>query len=200
VPCLYTDAVFDAPKAVARALDGFDGSWFVAGGWAIDLFVGRETRAHKDIEIAILRRDQLRLQRHLPGWSFQAVLPSTSGQSRPWLKDEWLETPIHEINASSTEGSVLEILLNESDANDWIFRRDRRIRRTLASMGARPVQGIPCLAPDIVLLYKAAAPGPADEADFSAALPWLLPRQRLWLAEALDQSYPDCSWRQRLRA
>lgn len=31
--------------------------WWIAGGWAIDLFLGRQTREHQDIDVLILRRD-----------------------------------------------------------------------------------------------------------------------------------------------
>jgi len=35
----------------------FDGKWGIAGGWAIDLFIGKETRLHSDIEVALFRED-----------------------------------------------------------------------------------------------------------------------------------------------
>ncbi|MCL4541605.1 MAG: hypothetical protein M1396_04620 [Chloroflexi bacterium] len=51
-------ALFTAVRPVATLLTDFDRPWFIAGGWAIDLFLGRQTRAHKDVEIAVLRQDQ----------------------------------------------------------------------------------------------------------------------------------------------
>src|SRR5436309_6543830 len=165
-------------------MGGFERPWFVAGGWAIDLLLGRETRPHKDIEIAILRQDQLGLQRHLVGWDFRAVLPGTGGYSRPWLSEQWLDNPIHEIHASVNEAPPLEILLNEREGSDWVFRRDHRIHRALTAVGGQTPGGVPYLAPEIVLLYKAATPSPLDEADFNAALPALDEAQRLWLAAA----------------
>jgi hypothetical protein len=47
---------------------GFEPDWFVAGGWAIDLFLEKTTRPHEDIEIAIFRKNQLALQDYLDGW------------------------------------------------------------------------------------------------------------------------------------
>lgn len=38
------------PRQVLSLLDGFGKPWWVAGGWAVDLFIGRPTRPHKDIE------------------------------------------------------------------------------------------------------------------------------------------------------
>ncbi len=37
----------------------------------------------------------------------------------------------------------LEILLNESDGEYWLFRRDHRIRRTVGQIIMRSDQGIP---------------------------------------------------------
>ena len=43
----------------ARAhLTPFPGRYWIAGGWAVDLHAGSQTRVHKDVEIAIARQDQ----------------------------------------------------------------------------------------------------------------------------------------------
>lgn len=31
--------------------------WWITGGWAIALFLNRSTRAHKDLDVGVLRRD-----------------------------------------------------------------------------------------------------------------------------------------------
>ena len=50
-------ASFGPIEAFARIMAGFPQPWYVAGGWAIDLFGGRVTRAHEDLEVAVCRRD-----------------------------------------------------------------------------------------------------------------------------------------------
>src|SRR5690349_11434383 len=55
-------------RAVARWLGDFDAPWWVAGGWAIDLWVGGVSRDHSDIEISILREDQARLYAYCGNW------------------------------------------------------------------------------------------------------------------------------------
>ena len=47
---------FEQIEITAAHMDGFPAPWFVSGGWAIDLFLGRVTRDHSDIEIGIYRR------------------------------------------------------------------------------------------------------------------------------------------------
>ena len=44
---------FAAVVELDRVMTGFDRPWFVSGGWAIDLFVGRVTREHEDIEMGL---------------------------------------------------------------------------------------------------------------------------------------------------
>lgn len=52
---------------VSAAMEGLGCPWWLAGGWAIDLHIGYVTRVHEDIDVLVLREDQLRVQQHLAG-------------------------------------------------------------------------------------------------------------------------------------
>ncbi|MDP9726786.1 hypothetical protein P4574_19715 [Priestia megaterium] len=65
---------FEKCKYITSLLSDFDKPWFFAGGWAIDLFIGRETRNHSDIEIALYRKDQLEIKAYLKEWDFKKVV------------------------------------------------------------------------------------------------------------------------------
>ncbi|HEX3303033.1 MAG TPA: hypothetical protein VHR64_09145 [Thermomicrobiales bacterium] len=41
------------PQEVAHLLAQVEAPWYVAAGWAIDLFLGCPRRAHEDIEIGV---------------------------------------------------------------------------------------------------------------------------------------------------
>ena len=56
-----------SPAQVQRVLSGLTVPWWIAGGWAIDLHLGRQTREHGDTDVVILRDDQLVVQQHLAG-------------------------------------------------------------------------------------------------------------------------------------
>jgi len=182
----------------AKIMHGFRGRWGIAGGWAIDLFVGRQTRPHADIDVAILRDDQAHLRDRLTDARVEKVV---DGQLVRWDPAERLELPIHEIHATWPDGFHLELLLNEWDSasGEWIFRRDPRIRcpvDTAFAMG----RGLPRLAPEVVLLYKSKGSEAKDDADFAAAFGLMAPELRQWLSYALTMTRPEHPWLATLRA
>jgi len=158
----------------------------VAGGWALDLFLGRRTREHADLDLAIWRADQEKLRAALASdWLWEVA---DNGARRPWYAGEWLSLPIHEIHARPVSGDQppLELLLNERDDTAWIYRRNPTVRREL-NRAILVRNDIPFLAPEIVLLYKSKAPRPMDEADFRVVLPALTTEQRDWLGLAIAE-------------
>ncbi len=172
---------------------GFSRPWFVCGGWAVDLFVGRETRAHADIEVGLLRDDQGALREHLKDWSFEKVLKGSPSRVETWEPGEFLEKPNHEAYAKK-EGQVLEILLNEHEGGDWVFRREEKLRAPLSELVGY-YDGIPYLNPQFVLLYKARGPREKDLLDLRIALPKMTLQSKLWLKEALRVSEgPEHDW------
>jgi hypothetical protein len=66
-------------------------------------------------------------------------------------------------------------------------------------MGGVISDGIPILAPEIVLLHKAHEGAEKDEADFREALPHLSPSATAWLLWALEETTPEHLWMAQLR-
>jgi hypothetical protein len=187
--------LFAELEPALQALAGFEPPWYIAGGWALDLFLGRQTREHKDVDVCILRRDQLALQRHLAGWRFEKVVAAPTSHWRiPWLSGERLELPVHEVHAFAPDGLEFELLLNESDGSDWVYRRNPAVRCPLAAIGSRTRAGVPFLCPENVLLHKTKNTTARDDADLALVLPRLDPAARSWLAAALRVCMPDHPW------
>lgn len=184
---------FSKVVKLSRLLNDFTQPWFIAGGWAIDLFIGDVTRVHEDMEIGIFRKDQSSLRQYLFDWEFTKIVDKVI---EPWNEDEWLELPIHEIHAYSqnTELSELEILLNESSLFEWRFRRNLDIVRPLSVIGLNSDIGVPFLAPEIVLLYKAKNPRSKDEDDFNHVCGLLNEERRVWLKQAIAACHPGHYW------
>ncbi|WP_306317332.1 MULTISPECIES: nucleotidyltransferase domain-containing protein [unclassified Streptomyces] len=179
--------------------------WWVAGGYAIELAVGRPFRDHGDIDVMLLRRDQHVAHLVLDGWELWAADPP--GSLRPWRPGETLPAGVHDIWCRPTADApwriqlMLEDLedLEDTEGDTWISRRDPRLRRPLDTLGFTTEDGTPVVAPEVQLHYKAKGLRPKDEADFDAALPHLTAPQRTWLADALTTTYgPDHPWAVRL--
>lgn len=199
---------FGRIEAVAGVLGAFSRPWYVAGGWAIDLFVGRVTRAHEDLDVAVGRRDQEALHAHLAGWTWVKAAPRPGAEpgedweQTPWADGEWLGPPLHQVFAlppGGGAGDVLGFLLNEVADGEWAFRRNRQIRRPARELGLRAHRGISIMAPEIVLAYKAKYLRPKDQHDFDVSTPLLDAEQRAWLARTLALCHPGHPWVARLQ-
>lgn len=140
------------------------------------------------------------MQRVLPGWQWHAADPP--GTLRPWQSGEQLPVGVHDIwcRPGADEPWRIQVMLDESCAGDWVSRRDQRIRRPVASLGSVTADGIPYLASEVQLLYKARNPRPKDEIDFAVTLPTLTESQQQWLGAALRLAYgADNAWLARLQ-
>jgi hypothetical protein len=164
--------------------------WWIAAGWAIDLFLDEASRPHQDVDIAVLRRDQEALRRHLSGWSLRKAAHSTLEMWRP---DEILEPPLHEVHAEK-DAVELEFLLNEAEGDRWLYRRNPKISMPLDTLTRRTRGGVPYLCPEVVLLYKSKAPRRIDQEDFRRTVTLLNPEAVNWLRAAIRAEYPDHEW------
>jgi hypothetical protein len=90
-------------------------------------------------------------------------------------------------------------MLADAMGGRWLFRRDPAIGGSLGQMTCRTADGIPFLAPEVQLLYKATGTlRVKDEADFAAVLPSLPAGRRNWLARAIHRCQPTHPWLTRL--
>jgi hypothetical protein len=56
------------PAEVGILFAHFPGIWCIAGGWALDLFTGEQSRPHEDIDIVVARSDLPLLHASFPHW------------------------------------------------------------------------------------------------------------------------------------
>jgi hypothetical protein len=183
-----------APITVGEVAQIFSGSgiqWWISGGWALDLHIGKQTRPHTDTDVLILRRDQLAVQEHLRDWQlFKTHQPGLA----PWPMNEYQHPPVNSIWVRRDEGSAwaFEIMLMDTVDDEWIYRRLPTIRGPIAALGMYTEEGIPYLSPEIQLLYKGRQEyRPKDLQDVKAIIPHLSPEKRKWLLECLHQQFPN---------
>lgn len=188
-----------APARAADRLAGVDVPWAVAGGWALDLF-----RAHRDPSARPREHEDLELA--VPAAGFPAVRAALAdldvdvvGAGRRWplegAEGEAAAALLHQTWFRDRSGTyVLDVFREPHDGDTWVCRRDPSIRRPYADLVHRDRRGIPYVAPEVVLLFKARHTRPKDEQDLEAVLPLLSPGQRSWLATSLRRVHPGHRW------
>ena len=199
--------LYAEPLRVAALMAGFDKPWYVAGGWAIDLFLGRMRRQHKDLDFTIFRRDQLALQQHLAAFDLRKIVgPDGAEYPAPWEPGEWLELPVFQIfiETGSDGYATLEVLFSETEGDEWFWRKNPQVRRPLARFGKLSPLGVPYLAPETILLHKSRHmldphPPPNDQLDFEETVDLLDPEARAWLRDTLATHFPGHPWLERMQ-
>jgi hypothetical protein len=190
------------PEPLARVADlmsTFGGIWSLCGGWAVDAWLGHQTRDHRDVDIAVFQDDLNVLLYHLAGWQLIAHDVIDPDSTEPWHgRPLYLPAHVH----ARLGGSNLDIQVNERSGNDWLLSREPRIVLDLSRCAAKPAWGLPTLVPEVILFFKATAyfgieglwGRPHDAADFLGLLPVLGTKQREWLRAAISLAQPGHPW------
>lgn len=169
--------------------------WYVAAGWAIDLFLGGEHREHEDLEIAVPNSRFDEIVDALAG--LEICIITAPGEATPLAeaRDRLAETHQSWVREPATGLWRFDVFREPSDGDTWLCRRDESIQLPYDHVIEWTDDGIPYGRPEIVLLFKAKhAHRGRDQADFEAVLPLLEPERRRWLAEALERIHPGHSW------
>jgi GNAT superfamily N-acetyltransferase len=191
--CLFDDTAWEPLpyREAAAAFAAAGVTCWVAGGWALDLFQGRQTRPHEDTDVLMLRDDQERLFDAFPGWEiYRTHAPSLAH----WNGVPFLDaTPNVWLRRTGEEPWALEAMFLDVEGAEWFYRRDRRIHGAVADVGLVTPDGIPYLRPEIQLLFKGGASvlREKDTRDLLEALPLLPAQSRAWLAAALRRQFPQ---------
>jgi hypothetical protein len=189
------------PEEVPAILASFPHPWWICGGHAIDAFLSRRTRPHGDLDVGVPRRYQSALYRVLDDFEVHVAHQGTLHELSPAQRETGTLDPDHHglwCRRRGSEAWQLEVLLGDGDDRDWIFRRCPAVRRPLAEVVWRSSDGIPYLAPEVQLLFKAKHPRDKDRQDFEATAPALSREARRWLRQALERAHPGHEWTQQL--
>lgn len=197
-------------------LKNADFRWAFCGGYAIDLFLDRETRKHGDIDICVLENDRNKIADFMLscGWNVYQFLgqgkvrrlhaggSSEPGRNLMCVKDGCSlvkfypcgENDVfwHEFFHTGMEKlDYLEFLFGNMRNDEYIFNQKLNITREMQK--AVLYNGdLPYIAPEVALMYKASnADNPEYQRDYEAAVPWLGKEQMLWLHEGLKKLYPQ---------
>ena len=179
------------PREAALHLARLEAPWYVAAGWALDLFLGRRTREHDDLEIGVPAHRFAEVRDALEDFELVVV-----GDGKAWPTTESTLATHRQTWVRERAGAPwrLDVFREPWDDDVWVLARDPRIRLSAASLIAYTAEGIPYARPDVVLLLKANASRPKDEIDFATTVPHLDAAQRAWLREALALVHPGHRW------
>ena len=170
----------------------FKEPWFVAGGWAIDLAIGRVTRQHNDIDFCIFRDSLHQFLSYFEEWKIEVSIPGTS-QRLACQSIEDATLPRHELHCDF-ENINIEILLNDRAGENLLFRRDTSIALPLERFTCWTNDNIPFVHPAWLLLFKAKYSKEKDQKDFKEVIKILSKDDLKWLHQALCQHQPDSQW------
>ncbi|MBM7578639.1 hypothetical protein JOD21_001299 [Jeotgalibacillus terrae] len=167
--------------------------WWIAGGWALDLYLGCQTREHSDIDVVILRDDHLTLHDYLRrDWE---LFKAHKGELIPWKHGESLPEKFDNIWVKKS-GELFwsfQVMILDTEDHQWIYKRHRQIRRSLQDIGLESADGVPYLKPDIQLLYKGGSSviREKDLIDFERVCSLMDVESCKWLKNALLVQFPE---------
>ncbi|HEX9084721.1 MAG TPA: hypothetical protein VF836_08280, partial [Gemmatimonadaceae bacterium] len=112
------------PGRATRWLSHATVPWWIAGGWALDLFLNETSRVHADLDVGVLRRDIGAVLAALSGWEY---FEASQGRLTRLPTGTLPQVHVHSLwcRPVGTMRWGLEIVLDESDGEFWLFRRER---------------------------------------------------------------------------
>ncbi len=158
-------------------LSGSGFSWFICGGDAIDLFVGKLTRKHKDLDVGLFWDQRKEIIEFMLARNWRVFEPdkgrlyevSNSSSDKKIEDNLWCIKPdnpsyiLKEIKNNQyrvVDKSVhqedldfIEYLFNSKKNGYFLYKRNHDIKREMKKAIIEK-EGIEFLAPEIVLLYK----------------------------------------------
>lgn len=188
-----------APLPVSEVVAVFSGApfrWFIAGGHALEMAVGRVWRPHGDVDVGVPRSEVRAVHAHLEGWDLHVA---AAGTLTPW-SGRPLDEAMQENNVwarRSPEGPwEFDITVGGGDRDAWWSRRDPSIRVPWpAALEHR--DGIPFLAPHLQLLMKSKDVREKDDVDARVVIRTLDVSRRRSLSQWLPDDHP---WQELLAA
>jgi Aminoglycoside-2''-adenylyltransferase len=171
--------------------------WYVAGGWALDLWHGRRTRDHDDVEIAVPRVYAGLVREALVADGFR-IHVAIDGQTQPLGPRDTVPTAARQLRIGDGASWLADIFLEPGNGIIWESHRYPTLRAPLADVAVPTTDGIPYQVPELVLLYKAKYNRPKDAWDLEYFAP-LLDRPGLRrLVGWLTRFHPTHDWLRRV--
>ncbi|MGA9596700.1 MAG: amino acid transporter [Acidimicrobiia bacterium] len=175
---------------VAALLNGAPFRWWVSGGRALELHVGRSWRSHEDTDVGVLGSEVSRVAKRLSGWELAVA---AGGRLSGW-HGRPLQPGENNVWAGRTAWEIDFTVGADSD-DEWVYRRYPAIRRPWSAAVLLSARNVPYLAPELQLLFKSKTARPKDHDDAEVVIPVLGRAARAFLEENLPAGH---AWRRLL--
>ena len=204
-------------KEANTLLQGQDFSCAICGGFALDMFLGYESRRHGDIDVLAFWEDRETIitYMHSKGFLVYEMLGGgkvhriTDIRTQEKLRKNifcctedcelvrlydteeqdvfWLDFQ----HIGLTKLNYIEFLFNKKTVDAFVYLRDNRVRRELKKAVLQK-DGIPYLAPELCLLYKSTdVDREGYQQDFELTVERLNGEQRAWFENVMELLYPE---------
>lgn len=166
-------------ESLKQIMHDADFDWYLAGGIALDEFLGRKTRNHEDIDILVNFKY---LERILDFFKNYKVYTARNGSLSLSLFNEVHSTDSLWIAKDDEESFIIQILFFEEEAGHWIYKRNAAVRKKIEDIYFVK-NDMKIIQPEIQLLYKMNSSNvrEKDLDDYHNIYPVLEERQKAWL-------------------
>jgi hypothetical protein len=177
-------------EKIAQTFAGLE--WILAGGFALELFVGKNYRNHTDIDILLKREDQKELLKYIEK---SKIFVAENGKLLSFEEKLFYKFPVQDIWILNEDFSAwcLQIMLYDVEDGFWIYKRNKNIKVEYDCLFWEK-DGIKLIKPEIQLLYKSKSIRPKDEEDFQIVSKKLDENAKKWLNNTLTQCYGQHKW------
>ncbi len=183
------------PHDVAQLLAGVRVPWYVAAGWALELFLGGGHRDHDDLELAAPNSRFDEIVEALGELEIFVITDKREATPLADARDRFFDTHQTWMREPKTGFWRFDVFREPSDGDTWICRREPAIRMPYTRLIERTPDGIPYGRPEVVLLFKAKhAHEEKNGRDFESVVPRLDIDRRAWLRDALARVHPGHEW------
>ena len=191
--------------------------WCVSGGWAIDLYLDKNTRDRCDLDISIFYPNHIncieffldnnwRIEGKLNNgfktiqnisdydnnihyfWSFPKNVTFISEYT-----DNNGNRRISYNRKIQHNLDYIEVFFDQIENGYYVYRKDKKIKRIINKAIIKK-NNINYLAPEIVLLYKSGSLSDKNITDFNVVISSLSIEQKKWLKKSLISIYNDHKW------
>jgi len=201
---------------LSKHLSGLNAEWHLCGGFVIDVYLGKITRKHKDIDITVSFDDMIECIKYLKsrGWEIDAPVGNQRlvsveyalqnpklyfdniwcyKKDADFIKVEKLDGVfkyVTFVDSEQTELDFIEVLFNKIENGFFYYQKNPSITREVQKAFIKKGQ-ISILAPEIILLYKSRNSENSNyQHDYDMVINTLDKERYDWFMNAMNTAYP----------